>query len=283
MLAWILTVGVGVLLVVALPAGMLWMLRHPPRIEAGLTPSQLGLTYDALALETGDGVELDAWHVHARESSSTALVVGHGYPADKADVLPATAFLAAEHHLVYLDHRGLGQSGARTTLGVLEPLDVRAGIEYAAAIDGVEAVGLVGFSMGAAAAIQAADDERVRAVVAEAGYADLASLAPSLFRGLGPLARPAGWLLLSLARLIGIDARKARPAEALASHGTPTLVIHGTEDPTVPVDHGRRLAEASEHVEAWIVEGAGHGEPALEPDYEDRVGSFLAEHLDPGG
>jgi fermentation-respiration switch protein FrsA (DUF1100 family) len=41
----------------------------------------------------------------------------------------------------------------------------------------------------------------------------------------------------------------------------PKLFIHGSEDPKIPIDHGRRLfAEAAEPKEWYEVPGAGHSE-----------------------
>lgn len=57
----------------------------------------------------------------------------------------------------------------------------------------------------------------------------------------------------------------------------PTLIVHGTDDDVVPVDHARRLAERAPRAEVRIIEGGGHQlrkeEPVLELvfDWLDRV------------
>jgi pimeloyl-ACP methyl ester carboxylesterase len=38
----------------------------------------------------------------------------------------------------------------------------------------------------------------------------------------------------------------------------PTLIVHGTADDVVPVDHARRLAERAPRAEVRIIEGGGH-------------------------
>lgn len=276
---WITASAIALAFALLIPAGMLWMLRHPPQAGGSTKPGSLGLRHEERRLSTEDGVELDAWIVQARNETDSAVVVLHGYPASKADVLPAVAFLADEHHLVLLDHRGLGDSEGSTTLGIEEPLDVQAGVDAALGIEGVEHVGLLGFSMGAAAALQTVDHEAVDAVVAQAAYADLETLAPHTFGGLGPLAGPAGGLLLAYAGLIGLDADRARPIDDVGHTTTPILLVHGVEDRTIDPDHSRRLAQAAPTAKLWLVEDAHHGQAALHPDYEARVGGFLAEHL----
>lgn len=269
----------ALVLVLLVPAGMLWMLLHPPRAGGTTTPAELGLEAEHRRLTTSDDVELDAWIVEARNATSSAIVVAHGYPASKADVLPAVAFLARDHHLVLLDHRGLGDSEGRTTLGIREPLDVEAAVETARAIEGVERVGLLGFSMGGAAAIQAADEVDVDALVAQAAYAELEALAPDSFEGLGPLAHPLGAVMLFYGKLAGLDASQARPVDDIADVHAPILLIHGSDDETIDAEHAHRLAEAAPEAEVWIVDGATHGAAALNPEWDARVGEFFGETL----
>ncbi|MGV9455071.1 alpha/beta fold hydrolase [Streptomyces sp. NPDC003635] len=44
----------------------------------------------------------------------------------------------------------------------------------------------------------------------------------------------------------------------------PVLVIHGSEDPLVPVEHGRRLADTIPGAELLVLEGYGHLAPSRE-------------------
>jgi len=43
----------------------------------------------------------------------------------------------------------------------------------------------------------------------------------------------------------------------------PTLIIHGTEDPLIPVDHGEAIAKQIKNSEKLIIEGMGHNFPTL--------------------
>jgi pimeloyl-ACP methyl ester carboxylesterase len=61
-------------------------------------------------------------------------------------------------------------------------------------------------------------------------------------------------------------------AAALAAVTAPTLVIHGTADPLVPVEGGRDTARSIPGAELWEIEGLGHGiPPALWSSLADRV------------
>lgn len=61
------------------------------------------------------------------------------------------------------------------------------------------------------------------------------------------------------AAIISNGNRKTR----LASITAPTLVIHGSEDPLLPVEHGKDTAEAIPGAEMLIVDGMGHCLPRV--------------------
>ncbi|HEU5066485.1 MAG TPA: alpha/beta fold hydrolase [Gaiellaceae bacterium] len=49
------------------------------------------------------------------------------------------------------------------------------------------------------------------------------------------------------------------PRAPLSSIAVPTLVVHGTADPMLPLEHGQVLADAIPGAELLVLEGAGHG------------------------
>jgi pimeloyl-ACP methyl ester carboxylesterase len=68
--------------------------------------------------------------------------------------------------------------------------------------------------------------------------------------------------------------------EALRSLDVPTLVVHGEDDPLIPVSGGRATAAAIPGAELWTVPGMGHDLPrSLWPDLIGRIGA-LAESAD---
>lgn len=282
---WLILAGVAGLAVLGVPLLQATIAVNPPRQASQITPEALGLRYEEVTLETSDGLELAAWWVPAANETSSAVLVSHGYPMDKGDVLPATRFLHEDHHLLYLDLRSFGDSeGERTTLGLEEVRDVRAAVDHALARPGVERVAAWGFSLSATVMLRA-DDPRLSCTVAEAPFASLSSLARDVYGGLGPLAGPAGWLTTFYGNAVfGLDADAVDLPASLDDEGPPVLLIHGAEDDQVPPEHSARIAEAlGERATRWVVDGAGHGgAQALEPDaYRERVRAFLDEHLAP--
>jgi pimeloyl-ACP methyl ester carboxylesterase len=72
--------------------------------------------------------------------------------------------------------------------------------------------------------------------------------------------------------LIGDDGRSHEP---LSSITAPTLVIHGTADPMLPLQHGRALADEIPGARLLRLEGAGHG--VYRADWETIVRAIV-EH-----
>lgn len=65
--------------------------------------------------------------------------------------------------------------------------------------------------------------------------------------------------------------------EKLKTLDVPTLIIHGTNDPLIPVEHGRKLVETIPNAESLWLDGVGHVFPY--PNMEVVNGRILA-HLE---
>lgn len=66
--------------------------------------------------------------------------------------------------------------------------------------------------------------------------------------------------------------------EAISRVSVPTLIVHGTADDVVPVEHAHLIAEAAPHAQVEIIEGAGH---RLRSEKRARriLGSWLERNL----
>jgi pimeloyl-ACP methyl ester carboxylesterase len=65
------------------------------------------------------------------------------------------------------------------------------------------------------------------------------------------------------------------PRDPLSSIAAPTLVIHGTDDPLFPVEHGAALANEIPRARLLPLEGAGHG---VDPADWETVTRAILEH-----
>lgn len=83
------------------------------------------------------------------------------------------------------------------------------------------------------------------------------------------------------------DQDRAREASAVtyaSADDPPMLIVHGTDDPLVPLDQSERLydalSKAGVPVHLHVVQGGGHGRPGFgKPAVLDTVAAFFARHL----
>ena len=260
------------------------LVYHPPRANVGPAPSSRGWGYQDVSFRNRAGLTLRGWWIPG--SGLGTIVMGHGWTSSRAQPLEDSAYLhAAGYDLLLFDFRGHGLSdGDYTTLGWAEPDDVRAAIDYAGSRSPGR-LGVIGYSMGAAAALEeAAADSRVGAVVADSPFADLGSEQSYAWEAATrlpfvPFAMPVGLMV----RLdLGYDPAQVRPVVAAGQLRQPLLVILGTSDEVVPPAQGYAVFRAARGAKRLLaVPGAGHiaahdRDPAV---YEGAVLGFLGSAL----
>jgi pimeloyl-ACP methyl ester carboxylesterase len=129
--------------------GSFWLAVRPPRIAIPLRPEDYRLTVERVRIRADDGVELAGWLL-PRPGAPTVIML-HGYPAEKSDLLPLAAALAPSFATLLVDLRSFGESEGRvTTLGHRERQDLKRAITSAVAR--ATAVGVFGLSLGGAVA-----------------------------------------------------------------------------------------------------------------------------------
>jgi len=224
-----------------------------------------------------DGITLAAWYFalpgdHAPPKARVVMCHGlpSGAPVDPAD--PGYPGLASrlneqEYEAVFFNFRGCGESGGNLDLAgwvrdlvrLLDALEERTPRSPAP-------IAAMASSAGAAVAmLAAAEDRRIAAIAALAAPAHFGfmldgadpALLVEYFRGIG-LIRDPDFPESADQWIKGFsEAQTARYAALLSPR--PLLVIHGQDDPTVPVQHARRILEAAgEPKEALFLPDAGH-------------------------
>ncbi len=215
--------------------------------------------YQSVALASPRGFSLSGWYLAPTNGAVIILLGGHG--ANRDAMLPEAEMLAsAGYGILALEQRAC--AGQLATLGYREAEDVLLAVDYALRQPGVMWVGALGFSAGGVAVIRAAaQDERIRAVVAEGNYA-------SLLEEMSPA--PGGaqawleWQLHPLAAAFytlqtGIWPGLVNPQGDLARISPrPVLLIHGQLE--VARTRGEKQFEsATQPKTLWVAPGVGHG------------------------
>jgi len=237
--------------------------------------------------------------IHIPEvTPAPGLVMCHGFTGNRIEahflfVKAARAFCEAGWNVLRFDFRGSGESGGRfrdMTLGS-EIDDALMALEALRAEPTVDAArgGLLGLSLGGfVAACAAGRDGSVRALVLWSAVAEMAELVrerwqmptdeeqfdPRGYYEHGAHEIGAGFLL---------DCARIKPREEIAGHPGPVLVVHGTNDQAVPLDHAHRYMEAipSDDATLRVIEGADHtfSTVALEHELIGLTRDWLAERI----
>jgi pimeloyl-ACP methyl ester carboxylesterase len=261
-----------------------WLAVRPPRLTVPLAPADFKLSVEDVSIQTADGLRLSAWLVP--RPGAPAVVLLHGYPAEKADLLPLGAALARRFTILLVDLRYFGGSEGRvTTLGFRERDDLRRAIDVLAR-RGFDRVGVFGFSLGGAIAIAtAAEEPRIRALAAYSPFSDLRTLAHGLYAWMGPLRYPFVGLMRGWSRIfLGLDVTAAPPLAAAARLSIPVYLIASRDDDQIPFRHAERLREAmaaNPRAEYEFMDAGGHG--VLAAGVEGRIERFFQRALDGPG
>ncbi len=260
-------------------AGWRWV--HPPRL-----PWPPGAEGTPVEFPSLDGTRLRG--LWLGEGQGPTVVLCHGYFRSLAEPYEVGLDLwRAGFRVLLFDFRACGRSdGYFTTLGAREVLDVLAAIGEAERRGGGPLV-LMGISMGAAAAIMAAARQpRVRAVVADSAYADLADLVAYRVRAGIPLPpmRPLARASVRLGELLAsFRTREVRPADWVGHLAPrPLLLIYGERDSFVPPHQREEMfRRAGQPKEMWVAPGSDHAMARWDHphEYRKRVLSFLARAL----
>ncbi|PIY95684.1 MAG: hypothetical protein COY66_06165 [Candidatus Kerfeldbacteria bacterium CG_4_10_14_0_8_um_filter_42_10] len=260
---------------------------RPKKIIGSVTPESFGYQYQAVSFKTEDGLNLKGWFVPSKTSPAGTIIVLHGYPAEKGDVLTWALFLHDRYNLLFFDFRYFGESeGSYTTIGWKEQKDLQAAVSYLKTRSDVDPqkIGVMGFSLGGAVAIMGAGNiPEVKAVVADSPYATLDDLADMLFRRFSILKKPLIWSAKQWSKLfLKFDFSQVSPLAAARNSATPLLLIHGDQDRQIPLEQSKKIFEAAKGpVELWQVNGADHGGAYFQNKeiYESKVLGFFEKYL----
>jgi fermentation-respiration switch protein FrsA (DUF1100 family) len=252
-----------------------------------------GMAEDVTFTSALDNMRISGWFFRAvGDAPAPAVVLCHGIGTGRRECLPmALRFSAAGYNVLCFDFRAHGMSdGQFSSVGLHETNDVIGAVEYLKQRHEVDAVriGVVGFSMGAVATIQAAAQcTDIAAVVADSAYASFLEAVRYSFRLVARLPHfPVAPIAMQWAKwMVHVDANQLRPVDMIGRIAPrPILITHGTLDEIVPVRHAYTLFKAAdEPKEIWIVPHARHVEARdLDPDgYFERIERFLSHALSP--
>ncbi len=239
--------------------------RPSPMDAYVMTSFETGADCEDVSFPSADGDYVVSGWWFPRPATNRVVVGCAGYRGSKSELIGiATALWRAGFNVLLFDYQGHGADrGAPVTLGYRERRDYFGALDYVYTRVPDPEIGVIGYSMGASIAIMgSARRPDVRAVVADSPFATHAGVVSHnitrIIRINGrPIAALADYFLARIAGYRHRDVEPVREVAALAPR--PLLIIHGSDDQTIPVSHAQEVYQAAgEPKELWIGEGADH-------------------------
>jgi fermentation-respiration switch protein FrsA (DUF1100 family) len=223
-------------------------------------------------------------------SSRTTIILSHGYGDNQDQMLPWAAFLhRAGYSVLTYDMRSRGASGGDAiTLGALEQQDLRSVIDYVVTRPDVDParIGALGVSLGGATTLlAAAQDQRIKAIVDDSGFADANGVIETAFTYFLYLpAFPFAPITVKIGEIrTGQQLSQVRPIDTVGLISPrPLFIIHGLADTVVvPSNSARLFAASGEPKQVWYVPGAQHNgsREVAGAEYEQRIVTFFQQAL----
>lgn len=274
-----LVLGIGGFAVSWVVAGRL--VAASPR-QVGEPPMDLNAV--AFTVPSDSGSTISGWHTVPAPCRG-AVILLHGIRGSRLSMVRRARLLHAEGFAtVMIDLQAHGESpGEAITLGHSEQHDARAAAEFARGQHPGKPIGLIGVSLGGAAAVLASP-LNIDAAVIESVYPNVdTAIHNRVSARLGWFAAlPSELLLVQLQPRLGVARSELRPIDRMEKVGCPVLIASGAADLHTTAAETQAMYDAAREPKAcWLVEGAAHVDllshaPA---EYQEQVVGFLTHYL----
>jgi fermentation-respiration switch protein FrsA (DUF1100 family) len=258
-----------------------WMLARPVQTRVGNSPAELSA--QAVTFDSDSGANVAAWWCPLSDSRGTVLLLP-GVRANRLSMVDRALFLRrAGYSTLLIDFQATGETkGDRITFGWKESRDVLAAVAFIRKTQPADHIGIIGSSLGGAAALLAHPPLEVDALILEAVYPTIEVATKNRLQNyLGPIGLWCAPLLLKqLHTRLGVSANDLRPINHIANVSCPILLINGDKDRnTRPEDARLLFSRAQSPKQLWFVSNAGHVDlhKAAAAEYESRVLEFLGQ------
>lgn len=247
-------------------------------------PPPSGWNVDGVTIASASGSRLAGWFIPAVDAKATVVLL-HPIRGDRTAMLSRARLLhEAGYATLLVDLQAHGESpGDAITLGALERFDAAAAVEFARARNPGHAIGVIGWSLGGAAAILGSP-LGIDALVIEAVYPTVdEAVHDRLAMRVGPLRHLAAPLLLwQLGPRLGVARADLRPIDRMAHVDCPVLMVAGELDEHTTLAESRRMFDAAAEPKELVTFPDAQHEDLLAFDgerYRAAVLPFLGKWL----
>lgn len=249
--------------------------------------AQHGITGQDIRFPTQRGRQLEGWFLPGNQGQGL-VVITHGWGANRELMLPLARPLQTTGFSVLLfDARNHGSSDNDTFSSMprfAEDLDAALTWLKTQPTGQNEPLALIGHSVGAAATLLVASRRNdISAVVSLAAFAHPNGMMRRWLAEKGLPYFPLGWYVLNYVQwIIGHRFDAIAPINTIQSVSCPVLLIHGSDDTTVPLEEAKAIwaHRRCDTVTLRILPGEHDASDKIE-QHRDELVIFLTRHLSP--
>jgi uncharacterized protein len=255
----------------------------PANHPIGVSPADLQAV--TVNIASAENETISGWFAKGTVGGGAVLLL-HGVRSDRTQMLTRARLLRNLGYAVLLiDLPAHGESsGAAITFGSREAQGVNAALGFLLQQLPKEKIGIIGMSLGAAAAVLAKPKGQVQAMVLESMFPTIeGAIVNRVTMPFGKIGYAAAPLLLAQLPLrLGVWPSQLRPISELPNLTIPVLIASGAQDVhTTSAETQRIFNAANQPKQLWIVDGAAHVD-LLQHDpigYEKIVLPFLSKYV----
>ena len=223
-----------------------------PREPIVQSLTQHGITGQTIHIPTQRNKMLTGWLLPGKPQQGL-IIITHGWGANRELMLPlARPLHAAGFSVIVFDARNHGSSDSDNFSSMPRfAEDIEAVLRWSQTQSQLktERIALIGHSVGAAATLLAASRRRdIAAVVSLAAFAHPDGMMRRWLAAKGLPFFPLGWYVLNYVQwVIGHRFDKIAPINTIQTIRCPILIMHGSDDTTIPPDDAQALFEHRPH------------------------------------
>ncbi len=211
---------------------------YSPVREVICTPGELGLDFESVVFESGDGLRLNGWYIPAKHAEFTVLFC-HGNGGNMVHCLDSiNIFYNLGLNCFIFDYRGYGDSeGKPTEEGTY--LDSEAAYKWLTEVKGTSPQDIVifGRSLGGSIAAHLAGKVEANALIIESTFTSYVDMGRKFYPYM-----PVRWFARFSYRAI----------DYVRTVHCPVMIIHSRGDEIVPFEFGLELYEAANEPKEFV-------------------------------
>lgn len=255
-----------------------FLYSKPKRNVGDINPSEFKLNWEEIIIYNNN-TKLNGWFIENKNSNS-AIIILHGWPSDKSDMLPFTHFLSQKHNLLYIDIRGLGKSEGYVCGSKKEISDIEKWIDVLSK-KGISRFGIFGYSYGGFIATRSIYSlEKLEFAIADSPFNSIRYIMSDVLKNYSILKYPLLFFLdIQYWIICGEKMSNFEIDKKISEIKKPLLIICGSKDEICYNENLKNYKNINNKVEIEIFDELKHGETIMNKKFKPIIDNFIERSM----